>query len=249
MNVVKDLLKAGKAAIGTTATVGSPVSFLADSGFDFLLFDTQHSPVEIKQLKPEVDAMKGKHAIPIIRVGDNVQDQVCYALDLGAKGIIVPMVNSKAEAEKMMDWVRYPPLGKRSNAGVRGEWGEYDSYREYMDVFNEQVVVIPMIETMESYNNVEDIVSVDGVDVLLFGPSDFSIALDVPLDYGNPKYQKALDHVAEACIDAGVVPGMYFIPPGQDPSEYVERGFKFFTLPWTRWATEGIQNGLSSVKR
>lgn len=249
MNVVKDLLKAGKAAIGTTATVGSPVSFLADSGFDFLLFDTQHSPVEIKQLKTEVDAMKGKHAIPIIRVGDNVQDQVCYALDLGAKGIIVPMVNSKAEAEKMMDWVRYPPLGKRSNAGVRGEWGEYDSYREYMDAFNEQVVVIPMIETMESYNNVEDIVSVDGVDVLLFGPSDFSIALDVPLDYGNPKYQKALDHVAEACIDAGVVPGMYFIPPGQDPSEYVERGFKFFTLPWTRWATEGIQNGLSSVKR
>lgn len=249
MNVVKNLLKAGKAAIGTTATVGSPVSFLADSGFDFLLFDTQHSPVEIKQLKTEVDSMKGKHAIPIIRVGDNVQDQVCYALDLGAKGIIVPMVNSKAEAEKMMDWVRYPPLGKRSNAGVRGEWGEYDSYREYMDAFNEQVVVIPMIETMESYNNVEDIVSVDGVDVLLFGPSDFSIALDVPLDYGNPKYQKALDHVAEACIDAGVVPGMYFIPPGQDPSEYVERGFKFFTLPWNRWATEGIQNGLSSVKR
>jgi len=249
MNVVKDMLKAGKTAIGATATVGSPVGLLADSGFDFLLFDTQHSPVEIKQLKPEVDAMRGKHAIPIIRVGDNVQDQVCYALDLGAKGIIVPMVNSKAEAEKMMDWVRYPPLGKRSNAGVRGEWGQYDSYREYMDAFNEQIVVIPMIETMESYNNVEDIVSVDGVDVLLFGPSDFSIALDVPLDYSNPKYKKALDHVAEACIDAGVVPGMYFIPPGHDPSDYVERGFRFFTLPWTKWATEGIQKGLSSVKR
>ena len=159
------------------------------------------------------------------------------------------MVNNKAEAEKMMDWVRYPPLGKRSNAGVRGEWGEYASYREYLDAFNEQVVVIPMIETMESYNNVEDIVSVDGVDVLLFGPSDFSIALGVPLDYGNPKYEKALDHVAEACIDAGVVPGMYFIPQGQDPNWYVERGFKFFTLPWGKWATEGIQKGLSSVTR
>lgn len=249
MNVVKDLLKAGKPAIGTTATVGSPVSFLAESGFDFLLFDTQHSPVEIKQLKPEVEATRGKHAIPIVRVGDNVQDQVCYALDIGAKGIIVPMVNTKAEAEKMMDWIRYPPLGKRSNAGVRGEWGEYDSYRDYMDAFNEQIVAIPMIETVESYNNVEDIVSVDGIDVLLFGPSDFSIALDVPLDYVNPKYQKALDNVAEACMDAGVVPGMYFIPPGQDPSNYVERGFKFFTLPWTRWATQGIKKELGPIRR
>jgi len=249
LNAVKDLLKAGKTAVGTTATVGSPVGWLADAGFDWILFDTQHSPVEIKQLKPELDAMKGKKAIPVIRVGDNVQDQICYALDLGAKGIIVPMVNSGAEAKKMMDWIRYPPLGKRSNAGIRGEWGEFKSYRDYLDTFNEQILAIPMIETMESYNNVEDIVSVDGIDVLLFGPSDFSIALDVTLDYGNPKYEKALDHVAEACINAGVVPGMYFIPQGQDPNWYVERGFRFFTLPWGGWATEGVKNGLSKIKR
>ncbi len=249
MHSVKKMLKTGKTVIGTTATAGSPVGFLADSGFDFILFDTQHSPVEIKQLKPELEAMRGKKALPVVRVGDNVQDQVCYALDIGAKGIIVPMVNTKEEAERMIQWIKYPPLGKRSNAGMRGEWGEFENYRDYLDAFNEEVVAIPMIETVESYNNVEDIVSVDGIDVLLFGPSDFSIALDVPLDYSNPKYKKALDHVAEACMDAGVVPGMYFIPPGHDPNDYVERGFRFFTMPWAKWATEGVQKGLSSIKR
>lgn len=248
MNHVKDILKAGKTAIGATASVNSPLDLLADS-FDFILFDTQHSPVEIKELQHQVKAMKGKKASPIIRVGENRQDQICYALDIGARGIIVPMVNTKQQAIEMLDWCKYPPVGKRSNAGIRGEWGEFKNHREYMDTFNEEILVVPMIETMESMNNLEDILSVPGIDVLLVGPSDLSINLDVTLDYLNPKYQAALDKIAAACEDAGVVPGMYFIPGGQDPSDFVERGFKFFTLSWSNWAVSGIQNGLASVKR
>jgi 2-keto-3-deoxy-L-rhamnonate aldolase RhmA len=249
MNIVKDILKAGKTAIGTTASVNSPVDFIADSGFDFILFDTQHSPVEIKELRNPLQAMRGKHAIPVIRVGENRQDQICYALDIGAKGIIVPMVNTKMEAENMVKWCKYPPAGIRSSAGPRGEWGEFKNYREYMDIFNEQVLVIPMIETIESLNNIDDIVSVPGVDVLLVGPSDLSINLDITLDYLNPKYQSTLDKIVSACENAGVTPGMYFIPGGQDPSSFVERGFKFFTLPWSQMATEGIKTGLAAVKR
>jgi 2-keto-3-deoxy-L-rhamnonate aldolase RhmA len=249
MNNVKDLLKAGKAAIGTTASVKSPVDFLADSGFDFILFDTQHSPVEIKELQYPLQAMKGKKAIPIIRTGANEQDQICYALDIGAKGIIVPMVNSKEEAVHMVKCCKYPFEGIRSSAGMRGEWGEFKNYREYMDAFNEQILVIPMIETVESLTNIDDIVSVPGVDVLLVGPSDLSINLNIALDYHNPKYREALDKIVNSCENAGVVPGMYFIPPGQDPSDFVERGFKFFTLPWSQWATAGIKNGLAMIKR
>jgi len=249
MNTVKDVLKAGKTAIGTTASLDSPVDFLADAGYDFILFDTQHSPVGIKELQNQLKAMKGKRASPIIRVGQNFQDQICYALDIGAKGIIVPMVNTKQEAIDMVNWVKYPPAGKRSSAGPRGEWGEFKNYREYMDIFNEDVLVVPMIETQESMNNIEDILSVPGVDVLLVGPSDLSINFDVTLDYLSPKYQGLLDKIASKCEDAGVIPGMYFIPAGQDPSSFVERGFKFFTLPWNKWATAGIQDGLASIKR
>jgi len=249
MNTVKDVLKKGKAAIGTSASLKSPVDFLTDAGYDFLLFDTQHLAVEIKELQYQLQAMRGKRASPIIRVGENRQDQICYALDIGARGIIVPMVNTKKEAEDMVQWCKYPPVGKRSSAGPRGEWGDFENYREYMDIVNEELVVVPMIETMESLGNMEDILSVQGIDVLLVGPSDLSINLGIPLDYLNPKYQSTLDKIASACEDAGVVPGMYFIPGGQDPSDFVDRGFKFFTLPWNKWATAGVKDGLASVKR
>jgi 2-keto-3-deoxy-L-rhamnonate aldolase RhmA len=249
MNTVKDVLKMGKAAIGTSASLRSPVDLLADAGFDFILFDTQHSPVEIKELQHQLQAMRGKRASPIIRVGINIQDQICYALDIGAKGIIVPMINSKKEAIEMVNWCKYPPDGKRSNAGMTGEWGEFENYREYMDTVNRELLIVPMIETMESLNNMEDILSVPGIDVLLVGPSDLSINLGIALDYLNPKYQKTLDKIVTACENAGVAPGMYFIPGGQDPSDFVERGFKFFTLPWSRWATAGIKDGLASIKR
>ena len=249
MNIVKDMLREGKTAIGTSANLASPAGFLADAGFDFLLFDTQHSAVEIKELQHQLQAMKGKKAIPIVRVGDNYQDQICYALDIGAKGIIVPMVNSKEEAAHMVRCCKYPPEGIRSAAGMRGEWGEFESFDEYISAVNEELLIVPMVETLKALDNLEEILSVPGIDVLLVGPSDLSIAIGTTLDYLNPKYQGTLDKIAEACEKAGVVPGMYFIPGGQDPSGFVERGFKFFTLPWSQWATAGIENGLATIKR
>ena len=248
MSAVKDLLRSGGTAIGTSASVGSEVGFLADAGYDFLLFDTQHSPVEIKELRAPLQAMRGRRAAPIIRVGENRADQICYALDIGAQGIVVPMVNTPAEAADMVQWCKYPFEGVRSSAGMRGEWGEFQSYREYMDAVNEQLLVIPMIETVEAMDNLEAILSVAGIDVLLIGPSDLSINLDVTLDYPNPKYQSALDTIAAACANAGVVPGMYFIPPEMEPSHFIEKGFRFFTLPWNQWATEGVLNGLAGVR-
>jgi len=248
MNAAKDILKAGRAAIGTSASVNSEVAFLADSGFDFLLFDTQHSPVEIKQLLPAVQATRGRKAVPIVRVGENRADQICYALDIGAKGIVVPMVNSRDEAENMVRWCKYPFEGVRSSAGMRGDWGQFSNYREYMDAVNAQLLVIPMIETVEALENIDDILGVSGIDVLLIGPSDLSINLDVTLDYTNPKYIEALDRIAAACARAGVVPGMYFIPPELNPHDLVAKGYRFFTMPWARWAADGVEAGLAGVR-
>ncbi len=249
MNSVKDLLKAGKTAVGTTGSLTSPVDFLADSGFDFILFDTQHSPVTIKELQNQLQAMRGKKAIPIIRVGENDQALVCYALDIGAKGIIVPMVDTKKDAVEMVQWCKYPPEGKRSSAGVKGDWGKYDKYRDYMDAVNREVLVVPMIETVESMNNIDEILSVPGIDVLLVGPSDLSINLGITLDYANPKYAEALEKIAAACKRHHVIAGMYFVPPGWEPNRLVEMGFRFFTLPWNKWATGGIGEGLKAINR
>jgi len=249
MTSVKEMLKSGRTVVGTTASVASDMTFLGDSGYDFILFDTQHSPVDVKQLIPVVQSLRGKSATPIIRVSDNRPDLICFALDAGARGIIVPMVNTAQQAANMVQYCRYHPLGERSNAGIRGEWGDFANYRDYLDHVNDNLVIIPMIETIEAMENIDAICSVDGVDVLLVGPSDLSIALEVPLDYESAAYQAGLDKIAEACKRHGVVPGMYFIPPGMDPNFYVEKGFKFFTLPWNDWAVTGVQNGLAGITR
>ena len=248
MNRVKDMLRAGQTAVGTTARANADVPFLGNSGFDYILFDTQHSPDDIKGLAGVVAATSGTPAVPIVRVGDLRPDQICYALDIGAKGIVVPMVNTPDEAAQMVQWCKYPFEGVRSSAGVRGEWGEYESYRDYMDAVNAQLLVVPMIETQEALDSIEEILSVPGIDILLVGPSDLSINLNVPLDYTNPKYHAALDRIGSACGDAGVTAGMYFAPPPIPPAVLIEKGFRFFTIPWAGWATDGIRNGLSGIK-
>ncbi|MFN9095012.1 MAG: HpcH/HpaI aldolase family protein, partial [Alphaproteobacteria bacterium] len=155
MNAIKQTIKSGKTAIGTTAGPNIDVSVLADAGFDFILFDTQHSPYEIKQMAPSIQAMRGKKAAPLVRVAANQADQICFALDAGARGIIAPMINTRAEAEAMVRSCRYYPEGNRSNAGVRGEWGEFPKYRDYMDTVNKELVIVPMIETRQALENLD----------------------------------------------------------------------------------------------
>ncbi len=256
MNHLKDVVRVirgetlapGPAAIGTTVGPQSEVRFLAGAGFDFLLFDTQHASVDIKDLGPAIAQTRGTGASPVVRVGDNRPELICYALDAGAKGIIVPMVNTAEEADRMVRACKYHPAGIRSNSGIRGEWGEFDSYRAFMDAVNDELVIIPMIETIEAMEQIDEILDVPGIDVLLVGPSDLSIALDVPLEYDHPRYIEALDAIAAACRRHGVVPGMYFIPPGMEPAFFIQKGFRLFTVPWAEWATQGIQSGLGSLR-
>ena len=87
MNAIKDSIKSGRTVVGTTGAPNVDVSILADAGYDFVLFDTQHSPWEIKQLQPPIQAMRGKQAAPLVRAGNHA-DQICFALDAGARGIV-----------------------------------------------------------------------------------------------------------------------------------------------------------------
>src|ERR1700760_4840709 len=249
MNAIKDAIKSGKTVVGTAGAPNVDVALLADAGFDFLLFDPQHPPWEIKQLQPPIQALRGKQTAPVVRVAANQAYQICFALDAGARGIIVPMVNTRAEAEAAVSACRYYPLGHRSNAGVRGERGEFKTYRACMDAVNSELVIVPMIETNQALDNLDAIASVPGVDVLLIGPSDLSIELGVPLDYQCDVYQRALDKIAAAAAKHGIAAAMYFIPPGMEPNFFVQKGFRLFTMPWGPWATAGIQNALAGIKR
>jgi 4-hydroxy-2-oxoheptanedioate aldolase len=250
MNVIKDHVKSGRTVVGTA---GSPaadnMAMLSNAGFDFLLFDTQHSPYETKEYHAGIAATKGTDTVPLVRVSGNRAELICFALDAGARGIIVPMVNTKEEAVAMLRACKYCPEGDRSNAGMRGEWGETKNYQDYLETVNRDLLIVPMIETQQAIDNIDEILSVPGIDVLLVGPSDLSIELGVPLDYQSDTYQAGLDKIAAACKKHGVVPGMYFIPPDMDPNFYVAKGFKFFTMPWSPWASDGLRSGLSDIDR
>src|SRR4029077_16279499 len=117
MNTIKDAIKSGRTVVGTTVTPDIDVSIPANAGYDFLLFDTQHSAWEIKQLRPSIEMMRGKPAAPLVRVAANPAHLICFAPDAGARGIVVPMVNPQAQAEAAVRACRYFPLGNRSNAG------------------------------------------------------------------------------------------------------------------------------------
>src|SRR5258708_27602163 len=109
MNAIKDSIKSGRTVVGTAGAPNVDVSILADAGYDFLLFDTQHSPWEIKQMQPPIQAMRGKQAAPLVRVAANQAYQICFALDAGARGIIAPMVNASAHAQAMVRACAYIP--------------------------------------------------------------------------------------------------------------------------------------------
>src|SRR4029078_6618758 len=110
MNCFKDAIKSGRTVVGTTATPDIDVSVPAAAGYDFLLFDTQHSAWEIKQLRPSIETMRGKQAAPVVRVAANQAYQICFALDAGARGLVVPMVHTRADAEGGVRAWRYFPL-------------------------------------------------------------------------------------------------------------------------------------------
>ena len=151
-----------------------------------------------------LSAIEGRGAVPRVRLAWNDPIQAKAVMDSGAAGVIVPMVNTRAEAEACVASVKYHPDGVRSNAGMRGEWGDFDQgssagYREYMDFFNENVLICPMIETTAAVANIDAIASVPGGDVCLIGPSDLSITHDVPLDYTSDKYIETLKTISAAC--------------------------------------------------
>src|SRR5258707_12546032 len=122
MNAIKDSIKSGRTVIGTTVTPNVDVSILADAGYDFLLFDTQHSAWEIKQLQPSIQTMRGKQAAPLVRVSGNQAYQICFALASGARGTCVPLANTSREGGDAARPCCILPTANRARPAWRGSW-------------------------------------------------------------------------------------------------------------------------------
>ena len=179
------------------------VEAIASLGFDWVLVDMQHGCMEYETALEMIRAADASGLCPIVRVPWNEPGIIGRMLDAGAMGILVPMIQDADDARRMVDACRYPPAGRRSFGPIRV------NTRDGMGYFakaNERVAVIPMIETAEALDNVDEIAAVPGVDALFVGPFDLSIALGLPPgdNDGQPKFDEAIRRVAEAAAKQGL---------------------------------------------
>ena len=231
-NRLREILRNGKVAVGVTVTIGHPdvSEILSNLGFDFINFDTQHSPLNIERVQYLMQSMSYSDATPIVRVQWNDISMINSALDIGAHGVIVPFVNNKEDMKKALNYARFPPKGVRSYGPRRASLRD----PEYVKNCDEEIMVIPQIETRESLENIEEILSVDGVEAFFVGPYDLSFSLGVFRQWDNPIFVKALERVVDVAEKTGTIAGMLALV--EEPEETIKKGFRLINL--------GIDTGL-----
>ena len=210
MQSLKTVWADGGTALGAWLSLRDP--FLAEAaataGFDYVCIDMQHGLADYEQTVAMLAAMARTPTVPIVRVPWNEQGIIGRVLDAGAMGVIIPMVNSPEEAKRAVDSCRYAPVGTRSfgplSAGMR-----YGG--EYFGAANDQVACIPMIETRQAVEHIDDILSVPGIDAIYVGPADLSVTYGLPpaLDQSGDPFQSALATIVAGCERHGVVPGIH----------------------------------------
>lgn len=195
----------GEVTLGAWCMIPSSLTaeILANSGFDWALIDMQHGCMGYETAVEMIRAVDLAGITPIVRVPWNEAGIIGRMLDAGAMGIVAPMVNSVAEAVRLVETCRYPPLGRRSLGPVRVGAREGMGY---VPSANARIAVIPMIETVEALAEVEAIAAVPGVDALFVGPFDLSFSLGLPPgdNDGKPAFDEAIARINAAARSAGI---------------------------------------------
>ena len=216
-------------ALGAWAGLPAAVSceIMSRAGFDYVCIDMQHGLADYSDALPMLAAIDLGTATPVVRVPWNEQGIIGRMLDAGAMGIIIPMVNSRAEAEAAVRSCRYAPKGSRSFGPTRVVLRDGPGY---FAGANDAVKCIPMVETVAALENLEDIVSTPGVDAVYVGPADLSVSLGLPPgnNDGVAAFDDALAAIVAACQNHGVVPGIHSTPT-LTPTR-VAQGFRLVTV-------------------
>lgn len=204
-----------------------PAEVLARAGFDTVTLDLQHGAATLDGAADILRAIELGGAVPLVRASWNDPATLMRVLDLGARGVICPMVGSAAEAEAFVLACRFPPRGIRSYGPVRGALG---AGMDHVRRSDEAILTFAMIETAEGFADLDGIASTPGLDGLYVGPADLSLALglDAFADLGDARTLEALDAVVDAARRHGIVPGVH-APSAQRAVEMARRGFRFVT--------------------
>jgi 4-hydroxy-2-oxoheptanedioate aldolase len=229
-NTFKHNLAAGKLQIGLWSSLCSNIAaeIIGDSGFDWILFDTEHSPNEIPGLVSQLQAIQASPTTPIIRPAWNDAVLIKRALDIGAQSLLLPYVQNVAEAKAAVAATHYPPQGIRG-VSVAARASRYGRTPGYLGKSNDEICVLVQVETGEAMKNLEAIAAVEGVDGVFIGPSDLAASLG---HLGNPQHadvQKAIKDAVDRLTKVGKPAGM-LTGNEEEAKRYIDWGYKFVAV-------------------
>lgn len=212
-NEMKQRWADGEAAVGLWLSLPDPSVAESIGSLDpaYLVVDLQHGLIDYAHVRHLFQATQRSAATPMVRVPWNEPGIIGKVLDVGALGVIVPMVNTVEEAERAVASCFYQPKGVRSHGPIRAAQAHGSGYGEEA---NDQVACIVMIETAEAVENIDEILAVPGIDAVYVGPADLSRTLGLPPagDHDEPRFIEAIDAILAGCANAGVAPGIHANP-------------------------------------
>lgn len=221
-----------RVTLGTWIQVGHPAvaEVLANAGFDWIAADMEHTDIDNAGFAAVARAMYGRGPAPLARVRENDTLAIRQVLDLGAQGVIVPLVNTAEEAERAVRAAKYPPRGVRGFSFSRmNDWGV--DFDRYAAAANDAIAVVVMIESRTAVENIDSILAVDGVDGVFIGPYDLSGSYGLAGQTAHPQVQAGCRRVLDAARSAGKAAGLHVVvPTAAAIAKAAADGFTFIAL-------------------
>lgn len=248
---LKSRLQNRNVTIGSWITLGhaSIAEIMAQAGFDWLTVDMEHSAITLHQAQQLIQVIDLSDCVPLVRVGANDANLIKRVMDAGAHGVIVPMVNTREEAERAVGAVKYPPQGFRGVGLARAQsyGADFEGYKDWNE---DESVVIVQIEHIEAVRNLESILSVKGVDGFIIGPYDLSGSLGIPGQFDHPDMLDALNRVQHISKGFNTIAGYHVIPP--DPTQVmlkIAQGYRFIAYSLdTLLLINSCQSGIIKIR-
>lgn len=250
-NWVREKLRAGQSTIGCFMGLGSPnvAELLAHLGFDWLVIETEHSALDSAQVEHMLMAMSGTNVIPLVRTPSSDPILIQRALDIGAMGVVVPMVKTAAEVESIVLATHYPPAGTRGFGPLRASHYALD-YPDYFTRANDNIIVACILETKEAVEHLDELAAVPGLDAVFLGMWDLCLSMGLdPLEMPFPETDAAIQRALEVGRKTGLAVGVGAATPEELRSRQQE-GFTFLACaPDYYLLADAARAGLAVFRR
>lgn len=226
---LKNKLKNNQLTIGSWIMIGNAmnVEVMALAGFEWLVVDIEHTSIDLQTTENLIRTIQSKNIKALVRVSKNEEVVIKRILDMGADGIIVPMVCSKEDAIQAVNYAKYPPQGKRG-VGLYRASSYGTKFEEYKKWVNEELVIIAQIEHIDAVNNIDEILQVDGIDATIIGPYDLSGSMGFPGEFEREDVKDAVQKVLYKCKEYKIPSGFHVVDTNPESiKQKIEQGCTF----------------------